>query len=99
MFFKKSLGKYDLKNALKPFASSSNHLLINYTKFKEAIIGKNSSSLTTIDLASMTSPGRPAGTTDMLPKFTVGDAVSGYEKFKDSTIGLDTYGKLIQDDL
>ena len=50
LFYKKQLGKYDLKKALKPFASESNHLLINYTKFKEAVIGKNSSSITTIDL-------------------------------------------------
>ena len=40
LFYKEQLGRYDLKPVLKQFSSQSNRLLINYTKFKKAIIEK-----------------------------------------------------------
>ena len=36
--YKEQLGKYNLKPLFKEFASQSNRLLIDYTKFKEAIM-------------------------------------------------------------
>ena len=58
---KKKLGKFDLKPALKQFASDSNPLLINYTKFKEAIIGRDNSSLSSVEILNARGQKQAAG--------------------------------------
>ena len=83
--YKEQLGKYNLKPVFKEFASQSNRLLIDYTKFKEAIV-ERLQKYTGLEMSPGSHTDRSviggaAGIKSIERNFTALDAIQGYDKY------------------